>query len=639
MKIYKVFDIFRSRTLPNTFLILVHDNLLKVNTSMYEKLLKGYVYKYDTIKIIEEDKGSGIIFEIVEDKCDDTLSYQYLDYIYNKYNLLPFLTDTLPYYQEEVEKISNTNKNGLVGRIKYKTRINHKNNKYYLFYILQIDDELVKGMIWKENFRYSSLKINDEVLITKYRQSKGYLNQGHIENNEFSELSYFDIREITITELYLINEKGGEKDGINKGSMNKGSINKGNMNKGSINKESMNEESINKESINKESMNEESMNEESMNEESMNEESMNEESINKGSMNKKDGNNFDKIFSDISGVIKYRSVLNRRNHYGYSEYYLLNVEDKKIILFYNSDLDFYKIEAGNKIKIRNLKETNRNGFIFYISTIFTQFEYENINEMDERCSTFLYESDIKRVKKEDNTIDGANTDFSNDNMTNDESRIRRNQNDSSNMVDNSELFDDININNDDIRQILNDSSVVINLEITTPSKRKIEINEENVFKYIESGYGFLPDSLDTYKDKEENINNKKYTNSFFFPPKKVSLEELESFCNKLVINESDKFIVEGRVQSIEKFNEEYSIRYIDTGDIKEQYPIIVNIENNISFYIFGNFFTGEVEYEDLIKNIPCDIKECEDQEFIFILHVFRASIEHVIYSISGMYKK
>ncbi|KAK6089965.1 hypothetical protein P3W45_001011 [Vairimorpha bombi] len=596
MKIYKVFDIFRSRTLPNTFLILVHDNLLKVNTSMYEKLLKGYVYKYDTIKIIEEDKGSGIIFEIVEDKCDDTLSYQYLDYIYNKYNLLPFLTDTLPYYQEEVEKISNTNKNGLVGRIKYKTRINHKNNKYYLFYILQIDDELVKGMIWKENFRYSSLKINDEVLITKYRQSKGYLNQGHIENNEFSELSYFDIREITITELYLINEKGGEKDGINKGSMNKGSINKGNMNKGSINKESMNEESINKESINKESMNEESMNEESMNEESMNE-----ESINKGSMNKKDGNNFDKIFSDISGVIKYRSVLNRRNHYGYSEYYLLNVEDKKIILFYNSDLDFYKIEAGNKIKIRNLKETNRNGFIFYISTIFTQFEYENINEMDERCSTFLYESDIKRVKKEDNTIDGANTDFSNDNMTNDESRIRRNQNDSSNMVDNSELFDDININNDDIRQILNDSSVVINLEITTPSKRKIEINEENVFKYIE--------------------------------------KELESFCNKLVINESDKFIVEGRVQSIEKFNEEYSIRYIDTGDIKEQYPIIVNIENNISFYIFGNFFTGEVEYEDLIKNIPCDIKECEDQEFIFILHVFRASIEHVIYSISGMYKK
>lgn len=102
------------------------------------------------------------------------------------------------------------------------------------------------------------------------------------------------------------------------------------------------------------------------------------------------------FFYSVSGFIKYRSVLNRRNHHGLVEYYLLSVGDKKVMLFYNSDLEFYNIEAGNRIEITNLRMLTRKGETFYISTVFTQFKYENITEPNELCSTFLHETPIKR---------------------------------------------------------------------------------------------------------------------------------------------------------------------------------------------------------------------------------------------------
>lgn len=553
----KVLEIFRSKKIPSTFFILTKKDLYKVNQNLYAKILQGYVYKYDIIYITDNNKENGIKFETVENGTESDTSefkYDYLDYIYHKYTLLPFITDTLPYYDKEVDFLPESIKPVISGKIIYKTRINVTNTSQYLFFILETDNELFKIIIWKENLKYSSLNVGDFIGITKFRAGKGYPPQGHIEHNEFSEMGFFNVKELTVHELFKL-------PGLN---------------------------------------------------------------------TKETFKNIEH-FKNISGFIKYRSVLNRKSNHGYSEYYLLMVEDVKVVLFYNSDLNFYNIEAGNRIEITNLRQITRQNATFYISTIFTQFKYEDINEFNELCSTFLHETPYKR-KHEDIFEDDTQQKRSKNSCMNDKN---------TDLEINTSL---INLSNEDVMHLIDDNTVTVNLEVVTPDtkmspdiieniksqKQNNTILSENTF--IESAFGFLPDSFDDFEESFDIINSQKFTLTHFFCPKQIKLEELETYCNRLVINESDKFLISAKIKDINDHKEfsDYYISYVNTNCIENQYPITINIENYKDFFLFENFFAKECD--DVYKNIStCIGRECD-----IILHVFRASIDLVIYNVSNI---
>jgi hypothetical protein len=102
------------------------------------------------------------------------------------------------------------------------------------------------------------------------------------------------------------------------------------------------------------------------------------------------------LFDTVEGRVKYLSVLMRHNYNDtLMEYVLVHVEDKKVVLFYNSDDEFYKIRIGNKIKIDEVRKMERAGIEFFISTIYTQLEVSEES---------IEESGIKRTRTEGNDL-------------------------------------------------------------------------------------------------------------------------------------------------------------------------------------------------------------------------------------------
>ncbi|EOB12860.1 hypothetical protein NBO_353g0002 [Nosema bombycis CQ1] len=296
MKKYQIVEILRT---PSTkkeyeFVCLVYNGSLelkKAKTSLAEKLRKGEIFKGDFV-IIKDETSEGVDMEVCEEEgeaYDGVLNY--VEYIYGAEKYLPFLNDTLPYCETPIESVPaqkvsssthssnntifhhslNAIPNPLIGKVVYKTRINYTNLKYYFFMILQINNELLKVFIWRENIKYSALKVGDIVGLQKYRVSKGYQGLSCLDYNRFSEAAYFDTKEVTGIELVKFDTEIDCKA--------------------------------------------------------------------------------KSFLPSIEGFISYKSVLTRRNHGGLDEYYLLVVNNEPVVLFFNSDLKFYEIEAGNYIKI------------------------------------------------------------------------------------------------------------------------------------------------------------------------------------------------------------------------------------------------------------------------------------------------
>lgn len=99
------------------------------------------------------------------------------------------------------------------------------------------------------------------------------------------------------------------------------------------------------------------------------------------------------IFDIIEGKIGYLSVLMRFNcNDTLMEYVLMHIDGKRVVLFYNSDISFYKLQVGCYVTISELRRLARAGSEFYVSTIYTQFEIqereiesENIQETAKRA--------------------------------------------------------------------------------------------------------------------------------------------------------------------------------------------------------------------------------------------------------------
>lgn len=81
------------------------------------------------------------------------------------------------------------------------------------------------------------------------------------------------------------------------------------------------------------------------------------------------------IFDTISGRINYISILMRHSFNScLMEYVMCRIEDKSVLLFYNSDDEFYNLRDGTRVKISELRRVVRAGFEFFVSSIYTQFE-------------------------------------------------------------------------------------------------------------------------------------------------------------------------------------------------------------------------------------------------------------------------
>lgn len=81
------------------------------------------------------------------------------------------------------------------------------------------------------------------------------------------------------------------------------------------------------------------------------------------------------IFETVKGRVEYLSVLMRHNCNGsLLEYVLTKVGGQSVVLFYNSDAEFYNIRVKSMVEIKELRKVKRAGFEFYVSTIYTQFE-------------------------------------------------------------------------------------------------------------------------------------------------------------------------------------------------------------------------------------------------------------------------
>ncbi len=81
------------------------------------------------------------------------------------------------------------------------------------------------------------------------------------------------------------------------------------------------------------------------------------------------------IFHTVEGFLNYQSVILKYKtpREGYFEYCLCRVGDKNVMLFYNSSDEFYNIR-DKKIKVTELRKVDREGFVFYVNTIYTQIE-------------------------------------------------------------------------------------------------------------------------------------------------------------------------------------------------------------------------------------------------------------------------
>ncbi|KAF9763274.1 hypothetical protein NGRA_1377 [Nosema granulosis] len=580
MSKFQILEIFRTPTKDFEFVLLLlkdKPQLIKVGPKSSSKLSKGQVYKNDIIKITNETP-EGIDFELVSGNAVESHSVNIIDYIYGTEKHLPFLNDTLPYHQTslplcDVEQLNastysynntlfynalGTLTTPLVGRIAYKTRINTTNSaalKYYFFMILEINNELLKVVIWRENIKFSFLKVGDVIGLQKYRINKGYSGLLCLDYNRFSEAAYFDCKEVTGTDIVKFNTVLPK-------------------------------------------------------------------------------NNHKSILTDIKGFISYKSVINRRCHGFLDEYYLLVVDGKPVVLFYNSDSVFYDLEAGNQIEISNLREVERAGFVFFISTIFTQIQFNKITELDEVCSSFLYEG--KKPAKRQHEEDGGN-------------KKRK--------TAHNEIFS---------QSSEKDSTEVSFLQ--NPKDKKIaDVVDENIHEVFENGgallannfvevaVGFIPDNFDSvedvFREEKEMLNNKEYTVPMFLRPIKSTVNELKD--RELIINEVSKWLIQAELCEVDfsnfneweepKLNTGVCISYIENGAIKEQLPAFIKIKDDTEMicYLMPNYFTGETNlfnlynvvnkansYEDVISNIG--------KTFNFIVQSFRASDQNVLYFITGI---
>lgn len=312
------------------------------------------------------------------------------------------------------------------------------------------------------------------------------------------------------------------------------------------------------------------------------------------------------LFDIVEGYISYCSILKRYKCNGsLMEYILIIVDDKRVVLFYNSDDEFSKIEDGKIIKITELRKVERAGVEFYVSTIYTQF---------------------KLVEFCDNNTD-INTDTCN-----------------------------TDINTDTNADTNNTVNITINLPPVNPeisgvsTKRQIADDSENIKKskisnskinHIFGAMGFIPDNFNSLKDiidfnASENIQSRESSINLFMKPMVTSIDDMQNYLDSskqgiysLVLNESKKHIIHSTFVAYE--NDFLTIDYFENGLEKKQEARKLVLEHGFCCYAFDNYFTNEINLGNLERFVG--------QKIYFIIEAFRADLDTILYILTGICEK
>lgn len=296
------------------------------------------------------------------------------------------------------------------------------------------------------------------------------------------------------------------------------------------------------------------------------------------------------MFDKVSGEVEYMSVLNRRYSGCLEEYYLIRIGDFRILLFYNSCRDFYKIEVGRYLEVTNLRVMERGGFKFYISTIYTQIEVGRLRI----CSN-----------------DGR------------------------------------------------DFGVVINLGMSSDEENEVDESSTATLRLdVFGAIGFIPDDFSCLEEmfarKRERINGKECEIERFMMPLDVTLEELSTRVEDIVLNESKKFLIEAVLVDVDfsnfipdevpVLNDGTSVSYSIGGVQVQQQPGYVKIRDRaeLIIHLFNNFWTDECDLEHLYRLGGCtsmeEFRNMKGMKMKFVIDAFRASEDIVLFYLTKVFR-
>lgn len=239
------------------------------------------------------------------------------------------------------------------------------------------------------------------------------------------------------------------------------------------------------------------------------------------------------LFDKIEGSVEYLSIIMRMNMNGsMMEYVLMSVDGKKVILFYNSDTNFYNIQPRMKIKIYEVRQITRAGESMYVSTIYTQFHIEE-NESNEEG-----EKKIEQIIREEGSFD---------------------------------------------EQIAN---------VISTKKMKFE-DKKWIFGalgFVPDHFESLS-SIFEYQ-KKEKINETEVSFNLFMKPVPISISELKK--QFLVLNEVKKFILTTKV--IEITDVDCEVSYFENEETKKQGSFQIVVEEDFKIYVYDNFFISNSDH-------------------------------------------
>ncbi|AFM98543.1 hypothetical protein EHEL_070150 [Encephalitozoon hellem ATCC 50504] len=307
------------------------------------------------------------------------------------------------------------------------------------------------------------------------------------------------------------------------------------------------------------------------------------------------------IFAEALGKIEYLSVLNRRNAGYLEEYYLVRMGKYKVLLFYNSSKEFYEMEVGKYVRITNLRVSRRGRSEFYVSTIYTQIELKDMAEDPSKRKLSDDEADAKRR-----------------------------------------------------------SRMAINFEESEDEDDFLEKKEEEPPKcnLIFGAVGYIPDDFlsieEMYLSRKEKISGEMCEIIPFMAPLEINLRDIYNEVEKLVLNESKKYMVDAILVDVDFSNfifdesptlmDGTSVTYFSNGVQAQQLPGYISICNEVTVvvYLFNNFWMDEFDLESLYKLGGCssleEFRSMRGKGMRFVIDAFRASEETVMFYLTKVFR-
>lgn len=589
---YTILNIYRIYE-TKSFVIALYSNSIeyfKVDKSMTEKISKGMVFVGDKITVTQ-NTNDGIIFEIVNDETTGELPSAQSDaeFFYSDSkkalneshsNLLPFLCDVLPYSNETIkeEMAKPIFKNGLfIGKYLIDQH-EYSNIK------IPLPSSFVAKVIHKTRINLYPTSYNP--FFFAIISSNDILIKAVFWKESLKSYSSLKVGDIILVKDYKMKKKWNAVDKIELNTFT---------------------ESI-----------------------YFDVDEITVKELLKIKYDKK--TTTQRLFETIEGQVEYLSLILRMNLNGtLMEYVLIKIDGKNVILFYNSDTEFYKIQAGSKITITEMRKITRAGYELFISTIYTQFEI--IQNSLEVILPTEDNSTIKKLKPNDQEVSNS---------------------DESNIPNQNSLF------NDEIDKISKSGNSIVEKSLFTQKENSIKsenkISTEKITKiektisygadvndkYLKSqqklvfgAIGFVPDNFNNlcditeYQDKE-TINRIDVSIALFFKPAVMTITEIKK--QPLVLNEVKKFIVNTKILQITDF--ECTVSYFENNETKTQGSFQLVLEEDFKIFVYENYFIENSI--DLTQFDSLEEVNIVGKDVTLAIEAFRADENSVIYYLTGL---